>query len=205
MTDQLIKLKNRAVQPPVGWSYKDSDTNFLIEGGHFDQLVEMVSKHRAANGLSIAPNLPAIIEDAICRQIPAEMTNAPMSDYPVSHRPMTLSTVTNATKIALKAWRRLGRHVVPKSKANERAKLCTDCPENVMSSACLSCKGLSSWIREWLGRSTPYDDSLYVCRVCGVMSSAQIHLTRKTFADYSSEAIIPKHPESCWKRKLLEA
>lgn len=203
MSERLLKLLNRSIVPPCGYTYVDPDTKHQNIASHFDQLLMLASKHRAANDLKVAPNFPEIIEDNICRRSPITMTNAGEDEYPAETRPLTSSTVQMATKQVLWAWRKDGRRCVSTLEASERGLICSNCHLNTQTAACYSCKGLIAWIKQWLKNSTPIDGSLYVCRVTAVLNVAHIHLRPEAIKAYSSKHIAEKHPEKCWKRILL--
>lgn len=47
-----MPLKTRAVRPPTGWVYEQSETSFPMSARTFEQLLDVVIRHRLGNSLS---------------------------------------------------------------------------------------------------------------------------------------------------------
>lgn len=199
---KLLKFKNKKVVPPGGYKYEIPDSDAVIEGATLNDLITRVTKYLAANEQRMPYNLPDIIEDWICQRIPPDMTDTEHLAKRHKDRALSLSAVQEATRLALHEWRAQGRHCVSWVEAVGRAGICKACDFNTSSTACFSCIGLKPWVKQWLGRATPLDGDLHVCRVSAIMNIAQVHLLARVFADISHGNILEKHPLSCWKRKF---
>ncbi len=199
----MLKFKDPRITPPGGYIYQDPDTEQKFGACYLKDLVEKVRVHRASNELEVPPNLPAIIEDYICKRIPPSMTTEPAREQDFRERRLTLETVRRGTQIAMKAWKRTGK-TVSKKEAKRRAQVCLKCIFNTDSTACASCHGLKTGVRDTMGVKTDDDKALKVCMVSAIMNVSHIHMTEKTLKAFTAPSIIDKHPESCWKRILFE-
>jgi len=199
-----VKLKNKRVVPPIGWVYYVPETKHTIRRATFIDLVQHVKRHFKANELEIPDDIENRIEKFICDRIPLSMTTSTANRNEFSKLRMTVGAVQRATSAALHAWRDEKRRSVSSKEAEERAQICVDCPENTRNTACLSCRGLNNWVKGWQSVSTTKDNQLFICGVSAIMNIAHVHLTEPALRKCISSTLIPKHPETCWKRKTLE-
>jgi hypothetical protein len=202
---ELLEFKHKAVVPPGGYRYVDPDTKFEFAAhATLLALCVSVSKHRAANDLEVPPNLPAIVEDWICRHIPIEMTSAHKKAAIVGHRgPFSATAVRQITQTMLRQWRRAGRKTTSIQEAAKRADVCIDCVQNTQKTGCQSCNGERNWVQSFLGRKGTRDAKLYVCAVDATMNLASIHMPPGVIQGSIPLQVATRFPESCWKRKLL--
>jgi len=68
-------LPNRTQAPPGGWKFEVKETGAVFEGNSLGEVVEMVRKHRAVNGLEQALDGEKEIEDAVCERVPQYCTS----------------------------------------------------------------------------------------------------------------------------------
>lgn len=201
----MLTLVKRNMTPPIGWRYPIPESDHLIVQGDFNSLIFAVGRWYALNDHDVPEDLPAIIEDWICKQLPDSLVKGGVSHEIRDRRYVTYATVRKAVTYILEdVWKRTGRKLVTQEVAEERAAGCLDCEFNMPSAACSSCKGLDGYVRGYIGRRTALDEHLSVCQVTLVMNMAHIHLTEDTLRPHTPGHLIPEHPEECWKRKLLE-
>ena len=196
-------LRSKFITPPTGWSYPEPDGTY-IRAAHWGQLIEMIKQHRKVNNIPVSPELEQEVESWICSQISPELCTGGSSAQQGKPRPVTVWTVTAATKIALYAWRNENRMSVSLLEAGRRAAICAVCSQNSTNAACLSCRGLVSWVRGWMPRTTPSDSNLYVCNATGIMNIAAVHMGQGPIRSSTPKEVIGRFAKDCWKLPLLE-
>jgi len=204
---RLLKLKSKfSVPPPGRFIFIDPEDHFENTGNTFAVLVQKSVSHRKANGIVVPDNFPEIIEDWICRQIPASfIKDAPKNYDTVKRIILTPTVVQKATKAVLYGWRDGGRRFVDKDELDRRIGVCSKCPMNVDSSSCKSCNGMFAWIEEWFGKSDEdAKKTLRICRVSGILNLSHVYVPVKGLEIATAQHMIAKHPEHCWKRQLLD-
>jgi len=189
---------------PGGWRYTDPDTGHKMIAGCFTDLIETVVQHRQSNALPIQLNLPHIIEDQICSQIKPSFWKEREAVRKTALEMQELS-VNQKIESLQRVFRKLGSITVPPAEAMRRTEICRFCSCN-KPTACLSCNGVYDWLcQKFSLPALPNDDYLHSCSVDRVYNKAQVHLTVDVFASKVEQAFLSRYPESCWKRKLLEA
>jgi hypothetical protein len=189
---------------PGGWRYTDPDTGNKTIAGCFIDLVDKAVEHRITNGLPIPLNMSELIEDQLCSQIKPSFWHERET---VAAKPDDLHAMTVNQKVEAlnRAFKSYGSITVPATVATERSKVCRFCSCNKPTS-CLSCNGVYDWLcKKFNLPALPDDDYLHSCSVDRVYNKAQVHLTVEVFASKVGQAHLSRYPESCWKRKLLEA
>jgi len=89
-----------------------------------------------------------------------------------------------------------GMKPVNQDVANERAKICSECPYNRNEESCGACVYTAKVITKFLigKRTTPYDAKLTQCGVCGCGLKAKVHYppNLKDKFEYEEDCWIPK-------------
>lgn len=208
------QLKSRNLVPYGGmFRTVDPFTHVECKGTTFDMLVTNVARQRKANGAPLGLGLEQEVEQWICRDYPDEC-NQVDPDAPVNRR-LHLDDVIRGTEVLLrivKDWAKyimgLASHpLVSQEEAERRASICAKCPYNIAfskpcSGMCPEVSAVVNMIRG--GRTTPFDDRLQSCSICGCSNMAQVWprldlLTHGvTQIQQKQFNLIP----NCWKAKL---
>jgi hypothetical protein len=199
----MLKLRKKHVTPPGGYRYHDPDLNMNFSANTLATLVSNVATTRKINSKETIPNLAEIIEDSICQVIPQSFV---LGEKDMKQRQyMPLSVVKIATETFLTDWRISGRQYASREETNNRAEICTKCPENRVNKACLGCRGLTPWVKNWTQRSTGLDDDLLICNCTAVMNVAAIHPDKSYIVSCTTKQQLGNMPDTCWRKKLCEA
>ena len=183
--------------PPTGYFYVDPDTGYKTDAGTMTSLVRQVKDHRKGNGLPIADDLEAIIEDFICmNNDPDFSTGATDNAFNV---PLTETWIRSSSQTQLLAWKRNKKQFVRQADANVRAEACVHCEFNTRTPVCFSCVGLDTMMDSYFQRSTPADRELRVCKLTAVPNKSQVHLPAEVLIDRKLDM-----PDHCWYRKEIE-
>ncbi|MCH8247080.1 MAG: hypothetical protein IH951_11810 [Bacteroidetes bacterium] len=191
--------------PPIGWRFLDKETGHEFVAGDFNSLCFNVGAYYSVNDRTVPENLPEIVEDWICQQLTDSLVVGGPMHAIRDRRYVTYGMAYSAVKKICERWRDMGRKYVSLQTAEARAKICSDCKFNMPSAACSQCKGLDTWLVQYIRRQTHMDDNLSVCQVTVVMNRAHIHFTEDVLRSATPSNLVPLHPDECWKRKLLEA
>lgn len=192
----MLRFKNQQKLPNQP-DYTVRETGVTLKAGVFDDLCFMVTRHMSANGVQIPPNLPAIIEDDLCRRL-GNGRCVDENGAPAGGTPTTARGVLRLTEEVLKEWILKGRPSVSLKCAEMRAVVCCDCDQNTKFSWCSGCDGSWDWARKQVDRRTRYDDFLKVCYLDASFTVAMIHLDidvidRQLVRDRTD------YPSHCWK------
>lgn len=186
----MLKFRVSRVVPPGGvYAFVVDETGAAFSAPTMRRLLEVVRGHLAVNGLACPDDLPARIEDYVCRHAPEGFCMGDPEGRPVV-RGVTLPQIREATARLAST----GGRASP-GEARRRIDVCGSCPRNDRR-MCPSCVGLVSWARRLVGADCPRDDWLGVCSVDCVALPAKIHVARVPWsADY---------PKECWVEKPAE-
>jgi len=202
----MLTIKRKHESPPGGYWYHDDALAMDLMANTLNQLIEKATGLRKLNDLEVPEGFGAIIEDAICQHLPNSFVVG--RDETAQHQwakaYMPLSVVKVATEIFLTGWRNSGRHVVSVEEADRRADVCIACDGNRVNKACLGCRGLISWVRQWTQRKSTRDDALLVCNACAIMNAAHIHADEKWTRRSTNAESLAAMPETCWKKQICK-
>ena len=70
-----LRFPEKNMVPPGGWKYLQRETNALIGGGHWGELLSNIVAHRQANNLPIGAAFEDAVEFDICESLRAEGIN----------------------------------------------------------------------------------------------------------------------------------
>jgi hypothetical protein len=186
--------------PPGGWKYLQEQSGLEIFGGDYYDLREKVRQHRLINRYVTGPELDSEIQSQICSKLPADARATFCRDcqWTATTRSLALGDIRHFLKVA-KSWA-VKPSFVSQAEANRRAEICAGCPKNLPIAGCRSCQNLVKWTLQLIGhKSTPFDEKLGGCEVCGCGNQAQVHLPQEVLA----KGITPEmdFPLWCWKAK----
>jgi hypothetical protein len=204
----MRKRRQPNTLPPGGINfYVVEETNTRFENRVFDYLVEEVKTHMRSNEIVIPDNLPEVIEDFICRNVPENYCKGTYEEGKEQKRMFSTASIRNFTDalVNFSIARLKGQPVhVDQKEANRRAQICLNCPLNDKA-ACSTCNQLEGIIRKAVGahRKTKLDNDLGVCTVCGCMLRVKLHLS-KYVLKLKRKKDMNQYPDHCWLKKDLE-
>jgi hypothetical protein len=190
--------------PPGGRHfYTVPETDTYFEDVQLDRLTRKVQEHYAANGLEAPGNLEQIIEDHVCRNVPSSFCTGEPDAGAKQRKFLTLSQLRDFTRVAAGVGVNMVRMVpdasfVSPQHAEERAKICSECPFNSQGT-CTSCNGLAAFVRRLVGttRTTTRDKVLGTCEHCGCLLQVKVHIARDILLRTGRH----DYPNHCWVRK----
>jgi hypothetical protein len=205
----MLMLARPNVTPPGGFHYRDPDLDVEFEGQNVEHLAAQVARARQINRLPEVPDLAAVVEDVLCRNLPASLTRKVVpagragaagtgSSSLTPPSPQSQSAAVSeseAIQHTLKLLRRAPR-LISWNMAVPRASLCRSCPFNTMEPCCYGCK-VESVFAVHVG-SVRY-------RAGSDMSYAGVCAVDKTFCKAVMRVNDPKvfgaggYPVHCWK------
>jgi hypothetical protein len=201
----LLQLKLRNVTPRNGYVYTDPDTGLELRGPMLQDLVNLVVRHRGVNNLPIAPNIAALVEDAVCRANPPSFSRpAPtpvrgpaassasvdaLAALPEASTPVTTSDCVRRTLVLL---RRSPRRLSAED-AGPRHLVCRACAANVAEPTCYECFVESVFVPQVGRHKAPWNKFLGMCAIDRTFTKAVIRMK-----DTDAFAGI-NYPEPCWK------
>ena len=193
----MLEINTRKT-PLGGWRYYQEETGTLIEGPHYNGLIEKVSNHRAANNLPIEPGWERDIIEYMCREIPTACKEG-KPEKPMS---ITMGQVLHFTRILGDALLN-GHERVDVVEATERAAICADCPSNIKPDGCIPCgmSGAALLLSKFVGaRETSHDNRLESCKHCGCLNKAQVWFQLELLQRHMSDRVNEELPDHCWKK-----
>jgi hypothetical protein len=198
----MKKFIDKLATPPGGFYYRQPESGFEFRHIVFVQLLRNLRDHRVANGYDVTPGWEVKVEDEMCDAYPAGICAHVDETASTDGRSITIGDVINFLKV-LASWIGDKATFVPQEEADRRARICVDCPHNVKIANCSPCAKLAERVSALLGdRSTPYDDKLEACGICGCSNKAQVHFPLEVLHKGVSDEMSLKFPEWCWKRKI---
>ena len=200
----MLRFAKQNVTPPGSYRYIDADTNQQFTSENMGTLVSQVRMHRKANSLSAIPDLHSVIEDWICQRMPAgicKTESGQLVKHGVTHK--TAETSVRATQLIHSMSKRSRGPKPTQEVVEQRAKVCVDCPRNVPFAGCMSCRGVTSIVKEMKrGRKTDVDSQLMTCAICGVLN--EIHVFVDEFTVVDTIGTLSDYPDTCWKHAAVE-
>lgn len=196
----MRRFKVRNQVPPGGvYSFRTPDTDaFFSSSESLDALIRVVRAHYASVGKPEPADLPALIEDFVCRSVDPSFCEGDHEGRP-QNKPLTVWHVLDFTRLLFQKLRTAdGDFYVPRGEAERRAGICAKCPKNAIG-ICTACTGIKAQFASLLSsRKTAYDSRLHVCTVCGCYLPAKVHINSK-YLD-SVERNWGELPDNCWRK-----
>lgn len=192
--------KNKFQVPPGGrWFYTTPNGAFFESWSAQVDVERQVAAFYQANRQPVPDNLPALVEDHICKHSPPGFCNDLEHEGSLG---ITLFSVMKFTGVLFHRFTKSPeKFFVPLAQAECRAKTCLACSLNLRH-MCTSCNGLREFGAALVSqRNTKYDSDLGVCRACGCLLSAKVHVNAQYLGE--TEASLAKTDPKCWLRKEL--
>jgi len=202
----LMKLVRRSEVPPGSYRFTVPETGYWIGNEHtLEGLLGRIEAHYNANNIPLPDNWKEKVEDQLCRQLPPGWCV-------YNGVPATGITPDLSAEKVLKGIKSLAAMFVSVIKgedpfvdgntANERAKICSRCYYNMNTPYCGGC-GVGNEIRELVsnvkgGRTTPYDQFLKACGICGCKNEAIVHVNRNLLLSGEKSETTAARPDWCW-------
>ena len=186
--------------PRNGWRYFQEETNILIEGAHWQDLIQKVTDHRVANNLPVEPGMEQELLEYMCTQPEVQCKKAKTVK---SEGSININGVLQFTHILGEAIIK-GNKVVEEGEAERRASICAACPANIEPLGCTSCglRGIAAMLSRFVGaRQTTHDNELNSCKHCGCLNKAQVWFNLELLQKHTSDRVNGELPNNCWKKR----
>jgi len=195
--EPVIRFKVSNQVPPGGeWFYRVPETKVYFRSkSSLGDVENLVRRNYKDNKLEPPDDLRQKIVEFICRNVAAGFCDGVSG----SDR-LTFFQVLRFTELAFKRLRNAdASFLVTQEEAERRADICRECPENLLG-ICSSCNGLKQLASRLIARrKTRLDHYLGVCKICGCVLDAKIHVRAEHLNE--KDRTDPKLPEGCWARK----
>jgi len=211
----VLELKDKTLTPRSGYTYTDPDTGCVSKANSLRELIDVATKHRMANNMTVQANFYEIIEHDLCTRNPPNFNmKKKYTDEEIKRR-RGRQTIKQSVKYNLTAMINTTSTLIGKrvtagklyelldSEISQRVKTCRACEQNVQEPVCYSCK-VESVFSSLLGNSgrkhASFNGNLWVC-ACGVdgtFTKAVLKIPKLNY-DLANN----KYPEDCWKRKAV--
>jgi len=213
---------SRSQFPPGGFEFYQAQTGWHAptpKGSTFDQTVQLIIKHRLANGAITARHKLRTdvsgVADELENYTRARLGMALMgADSPKTQPPQALppavrGAVAAAARLAegvalLIDWLPTGQTVAPDLSAR-RGGVCAVCPKNVDKAfASFFTEPVSERLRKMvearkdLKLETPHDEKLGICDVCLCPMKLKVHVPLQDIVTKTKPATLSEFPEHCW-------
>ena len=194
----MLRWKNNQRTPHNGWRYFQEETDTLIAGPNFEELVRNVKKHREANELPIDPGLTQEVEDYMCGIMPDGCETVQKPEV----RSIGISDAIVFTKILAETFFR-GNQRVDQEEAHKRASVCANCSDNIEPVGCKPCSAgnVEALVKRLAGtKQTKADQRLKSCRHCGCFNKVQVWFPLDILQKNQREEVRNSLPSNCWKK-----
>ena len=220
----MVRLKSRTQWCIGGFKFLDpaiSPVEYGDSSWSFDFLCQETQRRRIANprlGLATDSNTIAAEVDRYNAERMLMLRGGesyvikdggpPGENFPVPRR--ALPGVAGVKRVAAGAgvlldWLGAGAQAVPASMAEERARVCSDCPQNqtgdwtswfTAPASALIREKLSA--RDSMGFQTQYDDQLNVCAACSCPLKLKVHVPINHISARMNAETKAKLDPRCW-------
>ena len=199
----------RLETPPTKWRFTCPETGYKIENQHTKQnLFELIQRHYDDNGIDLPEDWQQRVEDQLCRQLPAGFCqytdggNARGFQPDLSAEKIFKGISSLASMIGSVVT---GKSIfVEQEEANRRAEICSRCYYNIESSFCAGCatgRAITETVAKVRGdRSTPHDNNLLACGICGCKNVAIVHIKKELMLSGESKEMTEARPSWCWMK-----
>ncbi len=197
------RLKEFDVTPPGGFDVSIQETGFSLKGQNYIHFSAAIANHLEVNGLD--PSEAGFrIERATVKRLFEEESFSFLE--PIVGR-RKIGQYFQGAKIYKRILALENEGIDPlvnRETANERAKICLECPRNTGLKKNTVDRKAEGFIRKkTAGQTTDYDDNLGNCGVCSCSLKVAVHFVDKI---YKNDRVknIHSYPQVCWKRKIYE-
>lgn len=207
--------------PPGGWKFFQPQSGWWVPNPvsvTFDQAVQLIIKHRLANGPITAKHGLATDSTKVGQELDTYTRmrlGIPMVDSsPKSLPPHPLSRVAGAAADIKRAaqgttvvldWLMSGGQPVEQALAEKRAQTCVQCPKNVagqwFTTAPAELIRTTLSARSDLKLQTPFDEKLQSCDVCKCLMRLKVWTPLQFILEKTKPDIMAEFPSNCWIAK----
>lgn len=223
----MIRLRDTSLVPPAppgGYRYADGreavrgnqfgcyvpETDTWIFFGSFSGLAEKLREHLIVNQLPVPADIDTTLAVMICQH-----TDPTWKGCREAAAPKVNFVTWGQAKRWLKTMLNYARDraLVEQEEAERRAAICLQCRLRVPQAECKTggCGGsVAGFLTQLaINRSTPHDDALGACGVCGCILKAMAHFPNETLDKASAGLSYPEDTRSapddgpaipCWRR-----
>jgi len=212
---------SRSQTPPKGWVFFQPQTGWWVPNpvsNTFDQTVQLIIKHRRANGAITAQHRLATDYASVANELDTYTRmrlNIPLAAPPKSVPPTPsvpgvvgaaadIKRAAQGTSVVLD-WLMSGGAPVEQALANRRAEICVECKKNepgswyTVAPAELIRTTLSA--RSDLKLETPFDDRLQSCKVCKCLMRLKVWTPLSFIVEKTKPETLAEFPSNCWIAK----
>lgn len=181
-----------------------------VQLSHFEyqSFVNLYLNHLRQNNIPVGIGWEEEMQDELCRQNPQWKGVCQDANPPKNHRISNgdvrnfLTSVGRMIETEVKG----GDAFVSQEEANRRAEICVACEKNRETiNWCPNCPGsvvrsVKKFRDYFKGKSpdltTPLDDKLKACEICGCSNAVQIHCSTAVLSHVKTRE---PYPSNCWK------
>lgn len=169
--------------------YEVPETKVFLESYQsFDDLIAQVGRHYVINKLTVPVNLSALVEDYMCRHLPAGSCTGDDGGIPVRTRPLSYFSVVEKLENYFRRKPALGTA----EEAEKRSALCFHCERNWLG-MCVSCNGLKGLAFHYAGyRKVVREQWMGVCHMTTIPINAMLFVKDPDFG------VVTDCPSHCW-------
>lgn len=157
-------------------------------------LIQQIKQYLRANKIEVPKNLMPIVRDYICRTSPEGFCQGDSSMPRTKF--LSRRSIESATRILFEGVRMpADEFFVPREVAEQRAKICANCPMNLQGTCATCVSSLNMLVGRLIGgRKTTFDSFLNTCSQCGCNLRAKVWISIKALSKTQKNSF-PKH---CW-------
>lgn len=185
------------------WAYVDA-TDSWVFGGSYANLIDAFRQHLITNKIPVPADIDGTVQEIICSMTPANWKGGCIA---TDEAGFSLTVTYRLVKRWLKTMAALVADgtLVPQEEAERRANICLYCRYRTPITGCKGCgKSIPGMITQLLiNRSTPIDDQLTACGVCGCAIRAMVHIPNETLDKGSGGLEYPAdvgNGQPCWRK-----
>jgi hypothetical protein len=182
--------------PPGGWTYTQPEIGYKIVSINLPAFKAAIFEHRRANGYDTGKGWWEVLQTELCLD--------PTNNYPcrdsvaVPERAMEINDLLRFFRTMREWGLKRGFDRVAPEIAQERARVCEQCPHNTTVSGCSGCQGIVRWLGEYLtdeekdlGAGT-----LNNCGICKCVLRLKVQLPADVIAAADKDGL--EYPAHCW-------
>lgn len=191
------------VRSPYGGMYhwRDPITGVEVKGTTGDMLYQNAVAERLANGVPMGLEFWDSVMADVCRDYPTECSNVDPTQ--IRKRGWSMGDIVRGTLVMMN-HKLNGSQLVSQEEANRRAQICSTCPHAAFfTKPCTGlCRELSNLLGSTGNKSTPYDNDLRACNICGCWTKVAVWFPLETQCVGVTEEMKTQFAgvSNCWKQ-----
>lgn len=180
--------------------WKDPITGIEVTGTTGDMLYNNAVSQRNANSVPMGLEFWDSVMTDICKDYPQECSN--VDPTRIRARGWSMGDIVRGSLVML-SHKLSGYELVSQEEATRRAGICATCPQaSYFSKPCTGlCRELANLLTSTGSKSTPYDNDLRACNVCGCWTKISVWFPLETQCAGVTEEMKEqfKSVSNCWK------